>query len=97
MGNCPSAIDVTAQFLRVTFADENAALRPKRTAAEVFCDLARRDGSNRFYQLRLEYIHGLGNGALRHAAPNRSRDSAERSAPTWSYEPRMAAAGTRRK
>ena len=42
MGNCPSAIDVTAQFLRVTFADENTSLPPKRTAAEVFCDLARR-------------------------------------------------------
>src|SRR5438552_9726095 len=42
MGNCPGAIDVTTQFLRVTFADENTALPPKRAAADVFCDLPRR-------------------------------------------------------
>ena len=40
MSNCPGAIDVAAQFLRVPFAHENAAFAPKRAAASVLRDLA---------------------------------------------------------
>jgi hypothetical protein len=41
VGNRPGAKYVSAQLLRVSFAHENSAIAPKRTATDVLGDLAR--------------------------------------------------------